>query len=114
MSQLKFVAVFAFALVLAAQSALAQPGYRHPYHHRYYYGYSPVYAPVVVSPPPPTVVVTPAPVIAPAPMVPPPAPVYVAPGPVYMPPTYTYGAVGPRGHAAFGYSSPGFGVYIGR
>ena len=109
MTHLKFVAVFAFALLFAAEPATAQPGWRHP-HHRYYYGYGPVYAPVVMPPPPPpTVVVTPAPVL-------PPGPVYVAPAPapMYVPQPYTYGAIGPRGHAAFGYSSPGFGIYLGR
>lgn len=99
MSQLKlFIAVVALSL-FAAPSAFAQPGWRHP--HRYYYGYPPpvyAYPPVVVAPPPPVVYAPPA----------------YAPPPVYGPPVYGYGAIGPRGHIGFGYSSPGFGVYLGR
>ncbi len=108
MSQFKLVLAVVCLSLLAGQSAFAQPGWRHP--HRYYYGYAPpVYAyPPVVVPRPPIVVGPPA-------YIPPPVygpPVYAPP--VYAPAPYGYGVVGPRGHLGFGYSTPGFGVYLGR
>jgi hypothetical protein len=118
MIQRSFLA-FLFAiglLTVACQSASAQYGWHRP--HYGYYGYPrPVVVPppIVIAPgygvaayPPPAYVapVVPAPVVAP---VPPPPP--VAPAPVYMP-SYTYGAIGPRGFG-IGYSTPGFGVYVG-
>jgi hypothetical protein len=109
-------------LTVACQSATAQPGWRHPHGYYGYYGYPrPVVVPppVVIGPgysygvaayPPPPPYVAPLPLPA-GPIVPPPPVVVPAPAPVYMP-AYTYGTIGPRGFG-LGYTTPGFGVYVG-
>lgn len=100
-------------IAVTSQSASAQPGWGH--HRPGYYGYYGYGRPMIVPPP---VVIGPG--YGPGYVVGPPPPVYVAPAPVVVPPpppayvpSYTYGAVGPRGFG-FGYASPGFGVYVGR
>lgn len=119
MSTIKMMATVASLSLLFAGTASANH-----WHHRggyYGYGYGYGYRPVVVAPPPVVVAPYPAPVYAaPAPVYSPayaPGPVYAPapiPAPVYAPPAYSYGVVGPRGGFGFGYSSPGFGVYVGR
>lgn len=106
MTHLKLMGVVACLVLFAAETASAQPGWRH----RYYYGYG---APVVVAPPVVVAAPPPPPMVVPQPYAYP-APAYVAPAPIYPAPVYGYGVIGPRRHVGFGYAAPGFGVYIGR
>lgn len=121
MSRSNFLLLIAVISLGVADSAIAQSVVRP----RLYNGYSdPVSVTVPVAAPAP--VPAPRPVIAPVPVVVTPvyaypAPAYVAPvylprpAPVFLPPPVaTYGAIGPRGHYRFGYSSPGFGFSFGR
>lgn len=108
---------FTGLLTAAVQPVGANHGWGH--HHHGYRG--PAFGLAVVAPPP--VIVAPAyayppayvaqPIPVPPPMPVPPPVIVPAPAPVYAP-TYSYGIMGgPRG-VGFGYSSPGFGVYMGR
>lgn len=111
--------VFGGVLAVALPSASANHGWGHPHHHGYRgpgFGVA-VFAPppVVVAPPPymyaPVYAAPPIPVPPPVPMGPP--VVIPPPPPVYAPP-YSYGIMGGLRGVGFGYSSPGFGVYVGR
>jgi hypothetical protein len=102
-SNLKLFLLAVSVVFVSTATASAQPWGR--YHYRGPYRPYYPYPPVVVAPPPPVVVAPPYAYPAPA-YLPPPAP-------IYGPPVYGYGVVRPRGYG-FGYSSPGFGVYIGR
>lgn len=124
----RIVAGLIFTAVMAVGVQLAAANHGH-HHHGYYgprFGFGVAVGPQVIVPPP--VVVAPAyayppvyAVPAPAPIMPaPPVPMMQAPAVVVPPPppsygpTYSYGIMGgPRG-VGFGYSSPGFGVYVGR
>jgi hypothetical protein len=122
-NRISLMGVLAMSVIAACcQTAQAQPGWGRHHGYHGYYGYArPVIVPppVVVAPgyaygvaayPPPAPYVA---TVAPVPVVPPPPMVVPPPPPVYVP-SYTYGAIGPRGGFGFGYSSPGFGVYVGR
>ena len=102
MSLFKLISMVAMFSLMLIGNASADPWGR-PYP-RYYRPYGPsvyAYPPVVVAPPP--IIVSPYPA----------APVFAAPPPVvYGPPGYGVVRVGPRGRVRYGYTGPGFGVFI--